>query len=154
MAPAPTPAPAPRPSTPAPAPARKPAAPPRAVQPATDTPPPAAPARDIWHPPARDTLDNETYQGWKQYELNCARCHGEYAVGTSFAPALLVSLREGGTIPTKESFITTVCAGRPDKGMPAWCTLGLEISTIERMYLYAKARADGKISIGRPALRQ
>jgi mono/diheme cytochrome c family protein len=120
----------------------------------TDTPPPAAPARDIWHPPARDTLDNETYQGWKQYELNCARCHGEYAVGTSFAPALLVSLREGGTIPTKESFITTVCAGRPDKGMPAWCTLGLEISTIERMYLYAKARADGKISIGRPALRQ
>jgi hypothetical protein len=38
--------------------------------------------------------------------------------------------------------------------MPAWCTLGLEISTIERMYLYAKARADGKISIGRPALRQ
>jgi hypothetical protein len=108
----------------------------------------------MWHPPARDTLDNETYQGWKQYELNCARCHGEYAVGTSFAPALVVSLQEGGTVPTKESFITVVCAGRPDKGMPAWCTLGLEISTIERIYLYTKARADGKIGIGRPAVRQ
>jgi mono/diheme cytochrome c family protein len=101
----------------------------------------------------RDTVDNEVYQGWKQYELNCARCHGEYAVGTSFAPALVASLKEGGTVPTKESFITTVCAGRPDKGMPAWCALGLEMEKIERMYLYIKARADGKIHAGRPAVK-
>ena len=101
----------------------------------------------------RDTVDNEVYQGWKQYELNCARCHGEYAVGTSFAPALVASLKEGGTVPTKESFITTVCAGRPDKGMPGWCALGLEMEKIERMYLYVKARADGKIHAGRPAVK-
>jgi mono/diheme cytochrome c family protein len=54
----------------------------------------------------RDTVDNEVYQGWKQFELNCSRCHGEYGVGTSFAPALVVSLKEGGTVPTKEAFIT------------------------------------------------
>jgi hypothetical protein len=38
--------------------------------------------------------------------------------------------------------------------MPGWCALGLEMDKIERMYLYVKARADGKISIGRPAVRE
>jgi len=108
---------------------------------------------DEWHPAPRDTVDSDTYQGWKQFELNCSRCHGEYAVGSSFAPALVVSLKDGGSIPTKEAFITTVCAGRPDKGMPSWCALGLEMDKIERMYKYIKGRADGKIGIGRPYLR-
>ena len=109
---------------------------------------------DPYHPPPRDTLDMDTYQGWKQYELNCARCHGEYAIGTSFAPALVVSLKEGGTIPTAEAFVTTVCAGRLDKGMPAWCALGLEMEKIQQIYQYVKRRADGGIGAGRPALRQ
>lgn len=74
-------------------------------------------------------------------------------VGTSFAPALVVSLKENGTIPTPESFLTVVCAGRPELGMPAWCTMGLEIDKIQKMYLYLKSRADGKIAAGRPALR-
>jgi Cytochrome C oxidase, cbb3-type, subunit III len=152
--PAPGPAPAPVPSPPARAVTRPsapaPSAVPKVTQPAPDTPP----LRDIWHPPPHDTLDNETYQGWKQFELNCSRCHGEYAVGTSFAPALVESLKEGGSIPTKQAFITTVCAGRPDKGMPSWCALGLEMATIERIYLYVKGRADGRISAGRPALRE
>jgi mono/diheme cytochrome c family protein len=108
---------------------------------------------DPYHPVPRDTVDNDTYQGWKQYELNCARCHGEYAVGTSFAPALIVSLKDGGTVPSQEAFITTVCAGRPDKGMPSWCALGLEMDKIQRMYMYVKGRADGKIGPGRPAVR-
>src|SRR5690242_18018438 len=115
--------------------------------------PAQAQAADLYHPAARDTLSVEAYQGWKQFELNCSRCHGEYAVGTSFAPALVVSLRDGGTIPTKEIFVTTVCAGRPDKGMPAWCALGLEMDKIQNMYSYLKGRADGKIGIGRPAVR-
>jgi len=109
---------------------------------------------DEYHPAPRDTVTNDVYQGWKQFELNCSRCHGEYGVGTSFAPALVVSLKDDGTIPTKELFITTVCAGRPDKGMPSWCALGLEMEKIQRIYLYLKGRADGKIGIGRPALRE
>lgn len=113
-----------------------------------------APVRDQWHPAPRDTLDGDTYQGWKQFELNCSRCHGEYAVGTTFAPALVVSLKEGGTIPTKEAFVTVVCAGRLDKGMPSWCALGLEMSKIEQIYSYAKGRADGHIAAGRPGLRE
>jgi mono/diheme cytochrome c family protein len=115
--------------------------------------PAQAQAADPYHPAARDTLSIEAYQGWKQFELNCARCHGEYAVGTSFAPALIVSLRDGGTIPTKEIFIQTVCAGRPAKGMPSWCALGLEMDKINNIYAYVKGRADGKIHAGRPAAK-
>jgi mono/diheme cytochrome c family protein len=113
----------------------------------------SAQVNDAYHTVPRDTVNNDTYQGWKQFELNCSRCHGEYGVGTSFAPALVVSLKEGGTVPSQESFITTVCAGRPDKGMPSWCALGLEMDKIQRIYLYLKGRADGKIGIGRPAVR-
>jgi mono/diheme cytochrome c family protein len=115
--------------------------------------PAQAQAADPYHPAARDTLSVEAYQGWKQFELNCSRCHGEYAVGTSFAPALVVSLRDGGTIPTKEIFIQTVCAGRPEKGMPSWCALGLEMDKINNIYAYVKGRADGKIHAGRPAAK-
>ena len=112
-----------------------------------------AQAADPYHPAARDTISVEAYQGWKQYELNCSRCHGEFGVGSSFAPALIVSLTDSGTINTKVLFIQTVCAGRPDKGMPSWCALGLEMDKIQNIYAYLKGRADGKIHIGRPAAK-
>ena len=112
-----------------------------------------AQVRDPYHTAPKDTVSNDVYQGWKQYELNCARCHGEFGVGTSFAPALVVSLKEGGTVPSREMFIQTVCSGRPDRGMPSWCALGLEFDKMERIYLYLKDRADGKLSPGRPAVR-
>lgn len=137
---------------PRPKPEPKPAAPEPAESAAAAQPP--GPVADPYHPAPRDTLDMDTYQGWKQFELNCARCHGEYAVGTSFAPSLVVSLKDGGTIPTKEAFVTVVCAGRPDKGMPGWCALGLEMDKIQQIYQYARGRADGRISAGRPALVQ
>jgi mono/diheme cytochrome c family protein len=113
----------------------------------------SAQVTDQYHRAPKDTIPNDAYQGWKQFELNCARCHGEYGVGSSFAPALVVSLKEGGTVPTKELFIQTVCAGRPDKGMPGWCALGLEMDKIQNMYSYLKLRADGKVGIGRPAVK-
>lgn len=150
-APAPSPAPAARPDRKAPATPAQPAPAPRTAAPAAA--PEAAPLHDQYHPAPRDTLSADVYNGWKQYELNCSRCHGEYGVGTSFAPALVVSLRDDGAIPTKELFIATVCAGRKDKGMPAWCELGLEMDKIQEMYAYLKGRADGKTGPGRPALR-
>jgi hypothetical protein len=38
--------------------------------------------------------------------------------------------------------------------MPSWCALGLEMDKIQRIYMYLKGRADGKIGIGRPAVRE
>ena len=113
-----------------------------------------APLRDVYHQAPLDTVTQQVYDGWKQYNLNCARCHGEDVQGTTIAPHLIVSLQPGGSIPTKELFIQTVCAGRPEKGMPAWCPLGMEMGKIEAIHSYVKGRSDGKLHVGRPALRQ
>ena len=96
-------------------------------------------------------VDQATYDGWKQFNLNCARCHGEDVLGTTIAPHLIVSLKPEGPVNTKEAFVQVVCAGRPAKGMPAWCSLGMDPATIEKIYAYVKARSDGKMSPGRPA---
>lgn len=113
-----------------------------------------APLRDAYHQAPLDTVSEQVYTGWKQFNLNCARCHGEDVQGTTIAPHLIVSVRPDGSIPTKELFMQTVCAGRPEKGMPAWCPLGLEMGNIEAIYSYVKGRSEGKVHPGRPALRQ
>jgi hypothetical protein len=93
-----------------------------------------APLRDPYHRAPLDTVPQQVYDGWKQFNLNCARCHGEDAQGTTIAPHLIVSLKPDGPINTKELFVQTVCAGRPQKGMPSWCALGMEMPTIEAIY--------------------
>ena len=118
---------------------------------ASDTPP--APLRDPYHQAPKDTVSQAVYNGWKQFNLNCARCHGEDVLGTTIAPHLIMSLKPDGPINTKEIFIQTVCNGRPAKGMPAWCSLGLDTAKIEQIYSYVKGRSDGKIGPGRPAVR-
>ncbi len=107
--------------------------------------------RDDYHQAPRDTVTQTVYDGWKQFNLNCARCHGEDVLGTTIAPHLLLSLKPDGPINTKESFLQVVCAGRPAKGMPSWCSLGMDPGTIEKIYSYVKARSDGKMAPGRPA---
>jgi len=159
----------PAPRKPAPRPAKpKPAAQPRAqqsdtttktAQPAESSAAPSqtadasAPLRDPYHTAPLDTVPQQVYDGWKQFNLNCARCHGEDVQGTTIAPHLIVSLRPDGPINTKELFIQTVCAGRPAKGMPSWCALGMEMPTIEAIYSYVKGRSDAKIHSGRPAVK-
>ena len=112
-----------------------------------------APLRDQYHSAPLDTVPQQVYDGWKQYNLNCARCHGEDVQGTTIAPHLIVSVKPDGPINTKEKFVQTVCAGRPERGMPAWCPLGMEMPTIEAIYSYVKGRSEGKMHPGRPALR-
>ena len=109
--------------------------------------------RDQYHQAPRDTVSQEVYDGWKQFNLNCARCHGEDVQGTTIAPHLILSLKPDGPVSTKELFMQTVCAGRPDKGMPSWCALGMEPATINKIYAYVKGRSDARLSPGRPALK-
>lgn len=163
--PEPQPAPAPKPARPAPpkkpapAPAPSPAlgtgagAPAETAQ-ATVPVAESGALRDAYHQAPRDTVSAEVYDGWKQFNLNCARCHGEDVLGTTIAPHLIVSVRPGGAVDTKEAFVQVVCAGRPEKGMPAWCPLGLEMEKINAIYAYVKGRSEGKIAPGRPARRQ
>jgi mono/diheme cytochrome c family protein len=111
------------------------------------------PLRDQYHQAPKDTVDQATYDGWKQFNLNCARCHGEDVLGSTIAPHLIMSLKPDGPINTPELFTQTVCAGRPEKGMPSWCALGMDPAKINQIYLYVKGRSDGKIHPGRPAVK-
>jgi mono/diheme cytochrome c family protein len=108
---------------------------------------------DQYHPVPRDTVAQGVYNGWKVFQLNCARCHGEEATGTSFAPNLLNSVGKEGLVNTQELFVATVCSGRKEKGMPGWCELGLEIPKMMDIYSYVRLRSDGKMGPGRPAVK-
>src|SRR4029078_4078708 len=60
--------------------------------------------RDQYHQAPRDTVSQEVYDGWKQFNLNCARCHGEDVQGTTIAPHLILSIQHDGPINNKELF--------------------------------------------------
>jgi mono/diheme cytochrome c family protein len=90
------------------------------------------------------------YQGWKMFEVYCTRCHGEDAVGSSFAPALKKSVGPDGSIDHK-AFWFTVTLGRPGKGMPTWGNL-LTPEQKEDIWNYLRARAVGHLAPGRPHL--
>ena len=138
------------------APAAAPAPAPAPQQDTSKAPAAAAeqPLRDAYHQAPKDTVSQAVYDGWKQFNLNCARCHGEDVLGTTIAPHLIMSLKPNGPINSKELFVQTVCAGRPEKGMPSWCALGLDMSKINDIYEYVKGRSDAKISPGRPAVKE
>jgi cytochrome c len=103
--------------------------------------------------PPRDTVDAVAYEGWKQFSLNCARCHGDDALGTSFGPNLVLSLQAEGPIPTRGAFIALLSAGRPDRGLPSASTLGLSPDLFEGLYTYLSGRSAGRLHGGRPARR-
>jgi type IV secretory pathway VirB10-like protein len=153
--------PAAKPAAPAPKPAKPsaPAAPAQDTAAATqgqgtgETQTADAPLRDQYHQAPKDTVNQATYDGWKQYNLNCARCHGEDVLGSTIAPHLVMSLKPDGPINTPELFTQVVCAGRPDKGMPSWCALGMDPAKIGQIYSYVKGRSEAKIGPGRPAVK-
>src|ERR1041385_8487737 len=72
--------------------------------------------RDAYHQAPKDTVDQATYDGWKQFNLNCARCHGEDVLGTTIAPHLIVSLKPDGPINTKEIVRVVGLSSRAERG--------------------------------------
>lgn len=122
-------------------------------QPAGKTEVPTSQQVDPYHPAPRDTVDAAAYDGWKQYGLHCARCHGEDAQGTSFAPSLLVALKPDGPVPTQDRFVALLSDGRPAKGMPSAGTMGLDSTYFTGLYRYLKGRSEGVLRGGRPARR-
>lgn len=90
------------------------------------------------------------YNGWKMFEVYCTRCHGEDAVGTTFAPALVHSVGPDGRIDHK-AFWLTVTNGRPGLGMPTWGNQ-LTPEQKEDIWNYLRGRAVGGMKRGRPKL--
>jgi mono/diheme cytochrome c family protein len=121
------------------------------------TPPPSAPDT----PPAggaKPSSDATTagpkftrveYEGWRQYSVHCARCHGQDVLPNPVAANLLISLGPGGPIDTPEKFAEIVTAGRSAAGMPAFKGV-LTPEQIKAIYAYVKGRAEKRIPPGRP----
>jgi mono/diheme cytochrome c family protein len=38
-------------------------------------------------------VDEATFIGWRTFNGNCARCHGETATGSTFAPSLITRMK-------------------------------------------------------------
>jgi cytochrome c len=88
------------------------------------------------------------YEGWRQYMTNCARCHGDDAVGGVMAPDLRASITKGAI--DQASFESVVSAGRQGKGMPPFKG-SLNKEQIAAVYAYVEARAKGRLPAGRPS---
>jgi mono/diheme cytochrome c family protein len=89
------------------------------------------------------------YEGWRQYSVQCARCHGQDALPNPVAANLLISLAPGGPIDTPEKFSQVVSEGRPNRGMPAFKGI-MTPDQIQATYAYLKGRAEKRIPAGRP----
>ena len=89
------------------------------------------------------------YEGWRQYNVHCARCHGQDALPNPVAANLLVSLAPDGPAADKATFTKIVVEGRTSGGMPAFKGT-VEPAQVEAMYAYLKGRAEKRIPPGRP----
>jgi methanol metabolism-related c-type cytochrome len=98
------------------------------------------------------TVDWYTFSGYRRYHSDCHVCHGQDGMGSSYAPALVNSLK---TIdyPT---FLSIVAEGRKNVGggkenvMPAFGDNKNVYCYMDDLYVYLRARADGAAPRGRP----
>lgn len=99
------------------------------------------------------TVDWATFSGFRRYNSVCHTCHGPDGVGSTFAPALIDSLKR----LSYEQFYETVVNGKTEvntavqKKMPAFGLDPNVMCYLDDIYTYLKARSDGVVGRGRPA---
>jgi mono/diheme cytochrome c family protein len=116
---------------------------------ASDTPPSGTSSRSQ-SAAGKQQIGQAEYEGWRQYSVNCARCHGQDVLPNPVAANLLISLAPGGPMAAADRFAQVVSEGRPERGMPAFKSI-LNPEQIQAIYAYVKGRADKRIPPGRPA---
>jgi len=96
------------------------------------------------------TVDWYAYSGFRRYHDagGCTQCHGPAGEGSTFAPALIKSLK---TMPYSE-FKKIVTNGRKKERsvMPAFAGNRNVMCYVDDIYTYLKARSDGVLARGRP----
>lgn len=103
------------------------------------------------------TVDWYTYSGFRRYHSECHVCHGPDGLGSSFAPALVRSLKT----MSYGDYLTVVANGRDSlagttqqQKMPAFGHNKNVMCFIDDLYIYLKARADGALGRDRPQKRE
>jgi mono/diheme cytochrome c family protein len=96
----------------------------------------------------RCLVDKQTYIGWRTFNSVCYVCHGQDAVGTTFAPSLIERLQ----VIDKARFMDVVQNGFQGQigVMPPWKDNPNVNTHFEELYSYVKARSDGALPSGRP----
>ena len=98
------------------------------------------------------TVDWYTYVGFNRYSSECLRCHGPDGMGSTYAPALMDSIKR----LSYTDFYSEVAGGRKDVSasqnlvMPANGENKNVMCFIDAIYVYLRARADDAIGRGRP----
>jgi methanol metabolism-related c-type cytochrome len=95
------------------------------------------------------TVDFGTYNGFRRYHSECHVCHGPAGLGSSYAPALMDSMRA----LSFNEFVDVIVRGREgldQKVMPSFADNMNVLPYIADIYAYLKARADGAIGRERP----
>ena len=99
---------------------------------------------------ARCEVDKNTYIGWREYKTNCQVCHGGGGMGSTFAPNLQERFnKEGVDWPRFYYVIEHGFTGQMG-AMPGWKKNRRVMKMRANLYRYLKARADGKLPLGRP----
>ncbi len=99
------------------------------------------------------TVDWYTYSGFRRYHAECHTCHGPAGEGSTYAPALVQSVR---TISYAD-FQNVVVNGRVNVGgghenvMPSFGTNPNVMCYLDDIYIYLRARAAGAVDRARPA---
>ena len=102
---------------------------------------------------ADKTVDWYTYSGYRRYHSECHVCHGPDGMGSSYAPALVDSLKT----MSYGDFLGVVAGGRKNVNtanenvMPAFGTNKNVMCVIDDIYVYLRARANDAVPRGRPA---
>ncbi|KAA2237481.1 c-type cytochrome, methanol metabolism-related [Salinarimonas soli] len=104
---------------------------------------------------ADGTVDWYTFSGYRRYHAECHTCHGPDGMGSTYAPALVDSLKR----LSYEDFTATVIQGRQNVGggkesvMPSFGTNNNVACYLDDIYVYLKARSDDALGRVRPAKR-
>lgn len=102
------------------------------------------------------TVDWFTYSGYRRYHAECHVCHGPDGMGSSYAPALVDSLK---TLDY-DHFNEVVVGGRQNVGggnekvMPSFGLNKNVMCYLDDIYVYLRARSDGALGRARPAKRE
>lgn len=97
-------------------------------------------------------VDFGVYNGYRRYHSSCHTCHGPDGLGSSYAPALVDSIKHIGY----EGFIQAVVFGIENVGaaqqsvMPSFAEDQNVTEHIDDIWAYLKGRADGVVPRGRP----
>jgi methanol metabolism-related c-type cytochrome len=97
-----------------------------------------------------------TFSGYRRYHSDCHVCHGPDGEGSSYAPALVESLKK----MSYTDFAAVVAGGRmnvttsQNNVMPSFGNNRNVMCYLDDIYIYLRARSDGALPRERPAKKE